>query len=144
MTSTSPSKAIVPDVGSSTPAMMLNRVLFPQPLGPMIETNSPFATVRSIVASVSRLWRPEPNVFVTFCTSNFGVSKLCSLFEHVKGRNLVVEGYGLNRLCFWLALPLPSAGIIQIRFIGSVYRPLRLPLSRMAPLAARSCCYVVG
>src|SRR5437016_5369032 len=117
MMSDSPSMAIVTDVGSSTPAMMLKRVLFPQPLGPMIETNSPFATVRSIVASVSRLWRPEPNVFVTFCTSNFGVSMLCSLFEHVKGRNLAVEGCDLNRLCFWLALPLPSAGIIQIRFL---------------------------
>ncbi len=92
--------AIVPDVGSSTPAMMLKRVLFPQPLGPMTETNSPVATVRSIVASVSRLWRPEPNVFVTFCTSNFGVSMLCSLLEHVKGRNLDVEGCGLNCLCF--------------------------------------------
>src|SRR5438552_17157498 len=114
MMSDSPSMAIVPDVGSSTPAMMLKRVLFPQPLGPMTETNSPVATVRSIVASVSRLWRPEPNVFVTFCTSNFGESTLCSLFEHVKGRNLDVEGCGLNRLCFLPAVPLPSAGINQI------------------------------
>src|SRR6266480_4793064 len=113
----SPSMAIVPDVGSSTPAMMLKRVLFPQPLGPMTETNSPVATIRSMVASVSRLWRPESNVFVTFCTSNFGVSMLFSLIdEHVKGHNSDVEGCGLKHLCiFWLAVPLPSAGIIQIR-----------------------------
>jgi hypothetical protein len=32
--------------------------------------------------------------------------------------------------------PLPSAGITQIRFIGSAARPVRLPLSQMAPLAA--------
>src|SRR5574340_142170 len=79
--------AIVPEVGLSTPAMMLNRVLLPQPLGPMTETNSPSATVRSIVASVSRRWLPEPKVLATCCTSNLGVSMLYSLVEHVKGEN---------------------------------------------------------
>jgi len=29
---------------------------------------------------------------------------LCSLFEHVKGRNLDVEGCGLNRLCIFGSL----------------------------------------
>src|SRR5437667_8115585 len=97
----SPSMAIVPDVGSSTPAMILKRVLLTQPLGPMTETNSPVATVRSIVASVSRRWRPEPNVFVTFCTSNFGKFMLFSLIdEHVKGRNSDVEGCGLITCVF--------------------------------------------
>src|SRR6266702_5178747 len=96
----SPSMAIVPDVGSSTPAMILKRVLLPQPLGPMTETNSPVVTVRSIFASVSRRWRPEPNVFVTSCTSNFGESMLFSLIEHVKGRNLDVEGCGQSLVYF--------------------------------------------
>src|SRR5271157_1023932 len=141
----SPSMAIVPEVGSSTPAMMLKRVLLPQPLGPMTETNSAGATARSIDASVSRRWRPEPNVFETPCTSNFGKSMLFSPLEHAKGRNPDGEDCGLNHLRLsWLVVPLPSAGIIQIRFIGSVIRPLRLPLSHTAPLAARSCFYVDG
>src|SRR5207245_7995110 len=57
--------------------------------------------------------------------------------EHAKGRDLDVEGRGLNHsILSGALLPLPSAGIIQIRFTGSVIRPLRLPLSQSAPLAA--------
>src|SRR5437763_15221425 len=119
-----PPMPIVPDVGSSTPAMMLKRVLFPQPLGAMTETNSPVATVRSIVASVSRRWRPEPNVFVTFCTSNFGESMLFSLIdEHVKGRNSDVEGCGLitcvflGSLCRFPPLLLSRSGSYNIDYL---------------------------
>jgi hypothetical protein len=42
------------------------------------------------------------------------------------------------------AMPLPSAGTNQIRFIGSAKRPLRLLLSHTAPLATVLCLMQVG
>jgi hypothetical protein len=62
---------------------------------------------------------------------------LCSLFEHVKGRNLDVEGCGLNRLSIWLSLPLPSAGINQIGFLH--YRlPVRIEREKRLAFACPS------
>ena len=40
-----PSNRIDPEVGLTTPEMVLNKVVLPAPFGPTTETNSPFATV---------------------------------------------------------------------------------------------------
>src|SRR5271167_972387 len=140
--------AISPELAFSTPATMLKSVLFPQPLGPITETNSPAATVKSIDAITSREHRPSRNTLLTPCTSSFGVSiSLTSTHarsEHAKGRNPDVEDCGLHAYeKLGARLPLPSAGITQIRFIGSAVRPLRLPLSQSTPLAAICCSILV-
>ncbi len=51
----SPSKSSSPDCGTSSPAMSLSSVVFPQPDAPIMETNSPFSTERltSLNASTS-------------------------------------------------------------------------------------------
>src|SRR5207248_11098580 len=97
------SMAIVPEVGFSTPAMMLKSVLLPQPLGPITETNSPAATTRSVDASASRRCPPVRKVFETPCTINLGESMLYSPIEHTKGHDPdKKEGCGLNHssLCW--------------------------------------------
>src|SRR6266487_1401240 len=99
----SPSMAIVPEVGFSTPAMMLKSVLLPQPLGPITETNSPVATTRSIDASASRRCRPVRKVFEMPCTTNLGESMLYSLIEHAKGRDPDEGGLRPESLKYLLA-----------------------------------------
>src|SRR5579863_5557345 len=125
------------------PAMMLNSVLLPQPLGPMTVTNSPTATVISIEASVSSACRPLRNVFDTPCASNFAVSMLLSSIRpsDKESNEKAATLMRAAALYVWrnagTLMPLPSAGIIQIRFIGSAARQSRLLLSRVAPLAAK-------
>ncbi|MNN61483.1 hypothetical protein D3C81_1767210 [compost metagenome] len=45
---TEPFIRISPEVGCSKPASILSKVVFPQPDGPRIATNSPFAILRFI------------------------------------------------------------------------------------------------
>jgi hypothetical protein len=52
-----PSSRILPDVGSSKPAIILSRVVLPQPDGPSIEKNSP----RTIPKSASSTATNVPN-----------------------------------------------------------------------------------
>src|SRR5438045_9471493 len=53
-----------PVVGLSKPATMLRSVLFPQPDGPTIATNSPAAIARLIGCSACTAALPVPNRFV--------------------------------------------------------------------------------
>jgi len=46
-----PPTVIAPLVGAISPEMSISNVLFPQPLGPTTDTNSPAAMERSISAS---------------------------------------------------------------------------------------------
>ena len=54
----SPSSRYSPAVGVSRQPMMFIRVDFPDPDGPMMETNSPFPIVRDIPRSASSVWLP--------------------------------------------------------------------------------------
>ena len=49
-----PSNRIWPSAGNSNPAMQRSVVVLPQPEGPSSDTNSPFATVRSIAFNTSK------------------------------------------------------------------------------------------
>ncbi|MGC2174613.1 MAG: hypothetical protein WA614_04015 [Acidimicrobiales bacterium] len=46
------SMVIVPCVGLISPAMQFNSVVFPQPLGPMMVSNSPFDTEKEIFSKI--------------------------------------------------------------------------------------------
>src|SRR5215211_6538923 len=50
----SPSRATAPRLGRSKPARICRRVDLPHPEGPMIATNSPSATVKSMPFSTGR------------------------------------------------------------------------------------------
>ena len=52
-----PPTSMVPVVAGISPEISISRVLFPQPLGPTIETNSPAPIARSIS---SRAWTSPP------------------------------------------------------------------------------------
>src|SRR5690349_1899143 len=55
-----------PAVGASSPASSLSKVLLPQPLGPMITTNSPRPTARSMPWSATTARSVDsPHTFVT-------------------------------------------------------------------------------
>ena len=49
-----PSNHMDPSLGSSRPAMIFSRVLFPQPLGPMMLTNSPSSAKKSTFSRTGR------------------------------------------------------------------------------------------
>src|SRR5260370_36547837 len=53
-----PSKRICPDVGASRPASNPSRVLFPLPEAPMIATNWPRSTAKSMPFRISTVWVP--------------------------------------------------------------------------------------
>lgn len=55
-----------PVVGVSRSAIMRRRVDFPQPDGPISDTNAPFSTVRSTPSRASIVPRPRRKDFVTF------------------------------------------------------------------------------
>ena len=56
-------RLIFPESPSSNPPMIFSKVLFPQPLGPIKLTSSPFSTLRFIHLRTSSLLRPEPKPF---------------------------------------------------------------------------------
>src|SRR5437773_135996 len=64
----SPRKRTVPAVGENAPVMMLNSVVLPQPLGPMMQRSSPAPMDRFTPRST---WRP-PNCLETPQTSRSG------------------------------------------------------------------------
>src|SRR5213592_701383 len=64
----SPRKRTVPEVGGKAPVMMLNSVVLPQPLGPMMQRSSPAPMDRS---TPRKTWSP-PNCLVTPPTSRSG------------------------------------------------------------------------
>src|SRR5204863_169898 len=64
----SPRKRTVPEVGGKAPVMMLNSVVLPQPLGPMMQRSSPAPMDR---LTPRKTWSP-PNRLVTAPTSRSG------------------------------------------------------------------------
>ena len=66
-------KLIFPESASSKPPIMFNKVLLPQPLGPIKLTNSPFSTLRFIPFKTSSLLLPEPKPFLRLSTCSTGV-----------------------------------------------------------------------
>src|SRR5271157_1577959 len=65
-----PLKRMSPSVGVSIPVRTLKKVVFPAPLGPMIDLNSPFWTLKST------LWRAakEPKFLQSFFVSRMPIS----------------------------------------------------------------------
>src|SRR2546430_17378492 len=64
----SPRKRTVPEVGGKAPVIMLNSVVLPQPLGPMMQRSSPAPMDR---LTPRKTWSP-PNRLVTPPTSRSG------------------------------------------------------------------------
>ena len=60
-----PSSSTSPPEGDKSPAMMLNRVDFPQPLGPRIETNAPRGTSKLTSSMAVTALSPASNRFDT-------------------------------------------------------------------------------
>ena len=89
-----PSKRTWPLVGGSIPPMMLMRVLFPEPLGPIRATNSPGSIFKFTPLRTSTASSPAPNCFVRFLTSMIGISKWLG------GKSKEV-GQGLNERDFF-------------------------------------------
>jgi hypothetical protein len=60
-----PAMLIVPSVGFSSPAIIMSKVLLPQPLGPIIETKSPEFTERPTELTASICAGPGLYIFRT-------------------------------------------------------------------------------
>src|SRR5215469_833628 len=69
-----------PDVGLSRPATRFSSVLLPQPEAPMMQTNSPSATVRETWSSASSCAWPDPYTLLTPVIPTAAVSADASVF----------------------------------------------------------------
>jgi hypothetical protein len=65
-----PSIETFPDVGESSAPIILSSVLFPEPDGPMTETNSPFETEKVTSFSAYTFVSPLPYVLHKFFVVN--------------------------------------------------------------------------
>ena len=66
-----------PDVGRSSPPIIVSRVVFPEPEGPMMSTISPRRTVRSTPSTARTAASPSPNTFVRPLAARTTSSVLC-------------------------------------------------------------------
>jgi hypothetical protein len=78
---------------------MLKTVDLPHPLGPMIETNSPWATVRDMRSTATTAESPDGNVFMTSLSTNCACDCSC------RGRSSLLSTVFMSWLCrlpgFW-------------------------------------------
>src|SRR3954447_7308206 len=81
-----------PDVGVSNPASIRSVVVFPQPLGPRREKNSPFATANETSSTAGG---PEPNRFVTWSTTTAASTDVSGGWSPVAAPE-VIAGSGIG------------------------------------------------
>src|SRR4030095_6841206 len=82
----SPPTVTVPESGARSPARIVIRVDFPEPVEPTIETNSPSSTVRCTPFRTSRTFPDEAKDFETFrtSTSSNDHSPVCLLLDRAQ------------------------------------------------------------
>ena len=105
-----PSIRIFPSVGELIPSRILKRVLFPQPLEPMMLTNSPSSTENETLSSALKEWFLSEYSTVKFLISILlKLYHLCvmltdrTLYECSAGSGLLIHTYQnvlLNRYMF--------------------------------------------
>src|SRR5450830_1825426 len=89
------SQTIEPPVGCTSPAIKRNRVVFPQPDGPMTDRNSPALTCKLMPVRIWRAPAPSPNCSET---SRISMAVIWSLVRQLTRESLRDQASGVNIL----------------------------------------------